>query len=320
LSEDWAPGASIELLRERAALLARIRGFFAERDVLEVETPLLARRTVTDPHIDSFPVETPTGTRYLQTSPEFAMKRLLAAGIGDAYQICKAFRAEPVARLHNPEFSLLEWYRIGLDHHGLMNEVEALLRHVGGDRAPIGPICRLSYREAFARHAGVDPFVATEEECRAVAVAHGLEVTAAMSRDDWLDLLIGAVVAPAFDPQSYTFVYDFPEAQAALARVRVEDGHRVAERFELFHGPVELANGFHELIDVDEQRRRFERDCRARAAAGRVQPPIDEALLGAMAVGLPRCAGVALGLDRLLCALEGLEGLDQTISFAWERA
>jgi lysyl-tRNA synthetase class 2 len=320
LSEDWAPGASIELLRRRAALLARIRGFFAERDVLEVETPLLARRTVTDPHIDSFPVATPSGTRYLQTSPEFAMKRLLAAGIGDAYQICKAFRAEPAARLHNPEFSLLEWYRIGLDHHGLMDEVEALLRHIGADRSPTGPVCRLSYREAFVRYAGIDPFVASDAECRVVAAAHGLDVTAPMSRGDWLDLLIGAVVAPAFDPGAYTFVYDFPESQAALARVRVEDGHRVAERFELFHGSVELANGFHELIDADEQRRRFERDRRARAAAGRERPPMDEALLAAMVAGLPRSAGVALGLDRLLCALEGLEGLDQAISFAWERA
>lgn len=318
--EHWAPSASPELLRLRAALLGRVRRFFADRGVLEVETPLLGRATATDPHIDSLTVETAQGIRYLQPSPEFAMKRLLAAGAGDIYQICKAFRADPAARFHNPEFSLLEWYRLGYDHHELMDDVEALLAFAVADTLAPKPTIRLSYREVFRIHIGLDPFTASESECRRAAQARGLVVEGPMSRDDWLDLLIGSVVAPKLDPDRFTFVYDYPGSQAALARTRVDGGHVVAERFEVFRGPLELANGFRELSDASEQRQRFERDIEKRGIAHRCQPPMDEELLAALTVGLPECSGVALGLDRLLMLIGHAPHIEQTLSFGWDRA
>lgn len=320
MSGQWEPSASLEQLQLRAAMLDRIRRFFAARGVLEVETPLLGRATVTDPHIDSLSVNTTPSTRYLQTSPEFAMKRLLAAGVGDIYQVCKAFRVDPAARFHNPEFTLLEWYRVGLDHHALMDEVEALLEFTIGDALTVNSAQRLTYREAFCQHARLDPSTVSEAECRAVAQTQGLRVEGHMSRDDWLDVLMASVVAPKFEPDRFTFLYDYPGSRAALARTRVEDGQVVAERFELFWGALELANGFHELSDAREQRRRFERDIRTRTAARQSRPPMDEALLSALTAGLPECSGVALGLDRLLMIIGGVAHIEQTLSFDWERA
>lgn len=298
-------------------MLAGIRAFFAARGVLEVDTPLLSRAAATDLHVHSASVELNAERRYLHTSPEFPMKRLLAAGSGDIFQVCKVVRADEAGRWHNPEFTMLEWYRLGFDQHDLMNEVVALLETL--DEGP-ARIEKLSYGEAFRRHVSVDPHRATVAELADAATDRGLDVTGRLDRDAWLDLLMSAVVAPAFAADAYTFVYDYPASQAALARTHRVDDVEVAARFELFRGELELANGFHELSDADEQRRRFEADLQARQSSGLELPPMDRYLLEALASGLPECSGVALGIDRLLAVLQGGEALDTVLTFPWERA
>jgi len=316
----WRPTTGRDFLLRRARLLAAVRGFFAERRVLEVDTPVLGLHTVTDPHIDSIAVTPPPGSTpgaaYLQTSPEYAMKRLLAAGSGDIYQIAHAFRAEEHGRLHNPEFTLLEWYRLGYDHHGLMTEVAELVRSVLGAL----PVRRFTYAEAFGRFADLDPFDAGPDalrRCAARAVPGAPDL--GDDRDAWLDLIMGHLIAPALGAESLDFVYDYPASQAALAR-RLPDTPDRAARFELFVSGLELANGFHELADPAEQRRRFERDQARRAAAGKPVPALDRRLLAALQAGLPDCAGVALGLDRLLMLQLGAERIEQVIPFPAERS
>ncbi|MDD3762877.1 MAG: EF-P lysine aminoacylase EpmA [Nevskiales bacterium] len=315
----WRPSATIETLRARAELLGSVRAFFAARDVLEVETPVLSRHATVDRHIDSF--RTADGG-WLQTSPEFAMKRLLAAGSGSIYQIARVFRRDEQGRHHNPEFSLLEWYRTGFDHHRLMDEVEALLTACLGRTLRCE---RLSYRAAFERHAGFDPLSADAPALRrrlgeaGVAEPEGVTADEAGDPDFWLDLWMSIVVGPKLGADAPVFVYDFPASQAALARVRAGNPP-VAERFELFWRGVELANGFHELTDAGEQERRFRGDCAWRHAQGRIVPPYDVELIAALAAGLPPCAGVALGLDRLLALHLGLDRIDATMAFAADRA
>ena len=293
---QWAPSAAQNALRRRADLLRAIRQFFDAREVLEVDTPVLSMHATVDRHIESF--RTADG-RWLQTSPEFAMKRLLCSGAGSIWQLCKVFRLEEAGRHHNPEFSLLEWYRLGFDHHALMDEVEALLHHCGVASSHVFE--RLSYREAFQRHAGFDPLRASTEEMRAAAAGRSPPPPDDLCdvRDDWLDHFFGSIVSPVLGQQTPCFVYDFPASQAALSRVRGE----VAERFELIWRGVELANGFHELADADEQSGRFEKELFWRQAKGRTAPPADAHLIAALHAGLPDCAGVALGLDRLLMLL-----------------
>lgn len=310
----WAPSASLEALRARAKLLSAIRVFFCERGVLEVETPLLSQHGTVDRHIDSFQLL--QGGRWLHTSPEFAMKRLLCAGSGAIWQLCKVFRVDEAGRHHNPEFSLLEWYRPGFDHHTLMDEMEALFAHCGL-AANMG-FERITYREAFIRHAGFDPFTASIAEMRQQASgrtpppADGL----GEQRDAWLDHFFGSIVSPQLGWQQPCFVYDFPASQAALARVRGD----VAERFELIWRGVELANGFHELADADEQARRFAADEAWREAQGKATPAADRHLIAALQHGLPDCAGVALGVDRLLMLLSGASDIASTLAFDWGRA
>jgi lysyl-tRNA synthetase class 2 len=315
---DWRPTASLEVLKARAELNGSVRAFFMRAGVLEVETPILSAAATVDRRIESF------GTRdgrWLQTSPEFAMKRLLAAGSGPIYQIARAFRFEEAGRWHNPEFSLLEWYRPGWDHRRLMDEVAALMMAlVPGVQAPFP---RLSYREAFQRHAGLDPFDASTAELRDAALtASGLigdHGSGAEDRDFWLDLLMSHVVGPGLGAQSPEFLYDFPASQSALARIRAGDP-ALAERFELFWRGIELANGFHELADAEEQERRFRADQQARAAAGLAVPAYDRHLIEALRAGLPDCAGVALGLDRVLMLRLDLGSLDEVLAFPSARA
>lgn len=316
-------------MRLRARLLAAVRAFFAERGVLEVETPVLGAATVTDPHLHS--LATASGL-YLQTSPEYAMKRLLAAGSGPIYQLARAFRDGETGRRHNPEFTLLEWYRPGFDHHRLMDEVEELLAAVLGERLPGGPSGKtecLTYSEAFRRHAGVDPFTdGTERLAEAARTAGGGHAPdLGDDRDAWLDLLMATAVGPELGRERPTFVHDFPASQAALARVRgpvpragSAGGPAVAERFELFVEGVELANGFHELTDPAEQRRRFERDLAVRRKRGLPEPPVDERLLAALEAGLPDSAGVALGFDRLVMLAAGAESIRHVLAFPADRA
>lgn len=324
---DWRPSATPAALRTRAALLARTREFFAARAVLEVDTPLLVNSPVSDVHIGSAAVELApdkaaarsTPRLYLHTSPEYAMKRLLAAGSGDIYQICHVVRADERGRLHNPEFTLIEWYRQGWRLEALMDEVEALVRALLGAATRRGE--RLSYREAFVRELGLDPFSSADAELRAAAQRFGLEAGAARGgeRDQLLDFLMGCAVGPGLGRAALTFIHGYPASQAALARLDPQDP-RTALRFELYCEGLELANGFQELQSAAEQRARFERDNTARRSAGLPAAAPDERLLAALAAGLPECAGVALGFDRTLMLALGAAHIDEVLPFPTARA
>jgi elongation factor P--(R)-beta-lysine ligase len=318
---DWRPSATGERLRARAALLARARAFFAARAVMEVDTPLLVNAPVSDVHIHSARVllaASPEPPLYLHTSPEYAMKRLLAAGSGDIYQICHVVRGEESGALHNPEFTLIEWYRLGADLDALMAEVEALVRVLLGERAP-APCERLSYGEAFRRETGLDPLTAPVAELARAAADDGFRGGAETSRDEWLELLMAARVGPRLGRGALTFLHGYPASQAALARLDPHDA-RVAHRFELYCEGLELANGFHELGAADEQRERFHRDHEERRRRGLPVAPLDERLLAALASGLPDCAGVALGFDRTLMLAVGASHIDQVLAFPTSRA
>lgn len=300
-------------------MLADIRSFFLDRHVLEVDTPLLCSRGITDPALEPLLVEQGSSiseARYLQTSPEYAMKRLLASGSGPIYQIAHAFRDDESGRRHNPEFSLLEWYRPHLDHHGLMEEVAAL---VGGLLMREGSK-KYSYRELFAEFLAVDPFNATAAELEAAARKVTDAGSLQGSREFWLDMLLTHAIEPALADSGMVFVYDYPAPQAALARIVEVDGVSVGQRFELYVDGVELANGYCELTDAAEQRRRFEEDNRRRLDAGKRELPIDENLLAAMVSGLPDCSGVALGIDRLLMLKTGIDDIRRVQSFSWDRS
>lgn len=299
-------------LRARADTLAAVRAFFAARGVLEVETPLLGCATVTDPALAPLAC----ADRWLQTSPEYAMKRLLAAGSGPIYQVCKAFRGGEAGSRHNPEFTMLEWYRTGFDLAQLMAEVAELVRGLLGEK----PLEMLSYGELFQRHLGVDPHRASVGELEACArerLDYSGRASAGRdeSRDTWLDLLLSHVIEPAL--AGFVFVFDFPASQAALARLRQDGDVAVAERFELYVDGLELANGYRELTDPAEQRRRFEADNAVLRARGEAERPVDERLLAALEQGLPDCAGVALGLDRLLMLKLGVDRIDDVLGFDW---
>ena len=318
---DWPPTASREMLSLRAEILARIRAFFADRGVMEVETPLLASTPVTDLHLHAMscryrgPGADEGRELFLQTSPEFAMKRLLAAGSGPIYQICRAVRDGEAGRSHNPEFTILEWYRPGWDHHRLMDEVDELLAAILG----CGSGERLSYAATFRRYAGVDVFDETDAALRLRVKEFGVSDLEDLSRDDLLDLVLTHVIEPKLGHCQPTFIHDYPASQASLARVR--DGNPpLAERFEVFAEGLELANGYHELVDAVEQRRRFETDNATRKRQGLPAVPIDERLLAAIDHGLPDCAGVALGVDRLIMLASGAHNIADVIAFPIDRA
>ncbi len=342
---DWHPTASLDILKLRARMLAHIREFFARRGVLEVETPCLSAAATPDPVLLSFATHytgpgAPHGQAlYLHTSPEFAMKRLLAAGLGSIYQICKVFRDGESGRLHNPEFTLLEWYRVGFDHHRLMDELAELVGEALGDLLSALPVEKLSYRDAFLHHCRLDPHTATVDEFAAHARELDIHAPATLGADDpdgWRHLLLSHAIEPHLGQGRLTFLYDYPASQAALARLR-PGNPPLAERFELYLNGVELANGFHELGDVDEQRRRFEQDLKRREAMGLPPVPVDQRLLAAMGrdarvlqktgcreqpltQGLPDCAGVALGLDRLVMVAAGKHSLGEVLAFPFDRA
>jgi lysyl-tRNA synthetase class 2 len=310
-------------LLKRAAILAEIRRFFADRGVLEVETPAMSQATVTDIHLVPFetrfvgPGAADGMTLYLMTSPEYHMKRLLAAGSGPIYQMGRSFRNEEAGRHHNPEFTMLEWYRPRYDMYRLMNEVDDLLQQVlDCDTAET-----LSYQQAFTRHLNVDPLSADKAELREAAAKLDLSNIAATEedRDTLLQLLFTMGVEPHIGRDKPTFVYHFPATQASLAEISTED-HRVAERFEVYYKGIELANGFRELTDSREQRQRFEQDNRKRAARGLPQHPVDNNLLDALEHGMPECSGVALGVDRLIMIALGAASLSDVLAFPVSRA
>ena len=316
LETIWSPSATLETIKIRAKLLASIREFFKLRNVLEVNTPILAPATVTDPYIESLQLHSsPTGTLegpwYLQTSPEFAMKRLLAAGSGDIYQIAPAFRCGEVGRHHNPEFTMLEWYRLGLDHHALIDEVADLLSVLGISTT----FDKISYAQVFQDFAGIEPHDSSLQTLRQCAcdLNVGQNLLAHLTeRDQWLDLLMSEVVGPKLGLEKPVFIYDFPATQAALAKI---GSHGLAERFELFVDGIELANGYHELTDPCELACRFKSDNEMRNKLGSNEVVTDVRLLAAMRSGLPQCAGVAIGFDRLLMFKAGLSAIDSAMAF-----
>ncbi|HEX2463831.1 MAG TPA: EF-P lysine aminoacylase EpmA [Thermoanaerobaculia bacterium] len=319
----WEPSASIDALRARADLLQRIRAFFNQRGVLEVETPALSQRAVTDVHLASLsalyrgPGVTTDGlSLFLVTSPELAMKRLLATGSGPIFQIARAFRDGERGRQHNPEFTLLEWYRPGFDGVALQEEVAALLREVAG----AARCDRRSYASLFEETLALDPHRAGLDAVIDAMRRTGLQAPPPADADEGLQLLFSHSIEPrlAASPAP-VIVFDYPRGQAALARLSASDPP-VAERFEVYWRGLELANGFHELTDAAEQRRRFERDREQRHRRGLPVPLADERFLSALEAGLPECSGVALGVDRLLMAMLGARSIDEVLAFPIERA
>ena len=317
---QWLPSTTPSTLRRRAELFALIREFFARRQVIEVDTPVLARYGVTDPAIEPIVVAgSEDSPRFLQTSPEFAMKRLLAAGSGPIYQLGKAFRAQERGSRHNPEFTLLEWYRPGFRVEDLMDEVSALVRCCFGDASPVSEV-RMTYGEAFASATGLDPLRASLDELKAVAGKFTDTATLSLDRDAWLDLLVSHAVEPSLRGRGLVFLHAYPASQAALARCVEEDGEAFADRFELYVDGVEVADGYRELLDPSVLRARAVEDNAHRRLATQEERELDPRLVAAMEAGLPDCSGVALGVDRLLMAVTGIERLEQVMPFSWDRA
>ncbi len=323
---DWRPSADFAALRLRAQLNALIRSFFAQRNVTEVETPVLSLAGNTDPNIASFSLQFggrtdgAPRTRWLRTSPEYPLKRLLAAGFGDCYELGRVFRDGEAGGRHNPEFTMLEWYRLGCDHRALIWETTAL---IGEALALVGRrahLVEVAYHELYRQQLGIDPHSASDAQLRA-ALGNSVIDPTGLTRDDWLDLLMTHRLQPSFPPDQLLAVYDYPASQCALARVR-DDGAEnipVAERFELYLGSLEIANGYHELADADEQARRLEHDRRVRTQRGVVAPPCDAHLLAALTGGFPDCAGVAMGVDRLLMAMLGTGRIADVLAFDFGR-
>ena len=317
-----------EALLLRARLNALIRDFFAQRGVVEVETPILSAAGNTEPNIEGFvtefsgPIMAGSRDRFLRTSPEYPLKRLLAAGFGDCYELGRVFRNGEAGRSHNPEFTMLEWYRVGWDHRRLALETAQLVRAALTLAQRDAAVNSVSYRDWFRAGIGIDPFVADEGELRAMLQGQVMQ-TAGLTRDDWLDLIVTHRLQPALPRDAITIVYDFPASQCSLAKIRagkpsMADGS-VAERFEVYLGRRELANGYHELNDASEQRARFERENMLRLARGQRELPIDENLLAALDQ-LPDCAGVALGVDRLLMDVLGRDDIRDVLAFPFTQA
>lgn len=312
----WQPSASIELLRQRAQLIAKIRDFFTQRHYLEVETPVMARYGVTDIYLSNIKATFRGESYCLQTSPEYHMKRLLAAGSGPVFQLARVFRDDELGRWHNPEFTLLEWYQLGIDHHELMAEMDLLLQTVMHTR----PMLKKTYQQAFLEACAVDPFATTPGQLQQALEQHNLANVLAHDEQDidqYLFLLMSHVVEPFLGQEAEPVaVYDFPPSQASLAQIN----QGVAERFEVYYQGVELANGFHELTDVDAQTKRFAQDQRSRVQQGLPVVEADQYLLAALDHGLPACSGVALGIDRLLALVLKQPAIAQVLSFDFSKA
>lgn len=306
----WQPTAPLSNLRHRAQLLREVRAFFHERQVLEVDTPLLMPNSVTDPYMTALEVHNLGQTYYLQTSPEYAMKRLLCAGIGDIYQLGKNVRAEERGAKHQSEFTLLEWYRVGWDHHQLMDEVFALVSMATG----LSKRENYTYQQCFEQYLAFDPLAITTPQLAAIASAKLGQLPADLRHDDYLSLLFATCIEPFLGQGGVAFVSDFPASQASLARLNPE--HQTAARFECYCSGLELANGFWELTEATLQRQRFEADNLIRQTLGKPTIAIDEPFLAALEQGLPMCSGVALGFDRLLMLSLGESDIARVVPFA----
>lgn len=320
----WQPTASIENLKKRANILKKIRDFFYKRNIVEIETPSLSHATVTDVHLHSIRAQIAllnlqhTKTLYLQTSPEYAIKRLLAAGCGSVYQICKAFRDDESGRYHNPEFTLLEWYRIGFDHHALMGEMDEFFQAILNAK----PAKKFSYQEVFEQYLNINPHTVSVEQLKQVAKQHNIGEVSGLEyedRDTWLQIMMSHCIEPLLGQEEPVFIYDYPASQAALAKIR-NANPSVGERFEVYIKGIEIANGFHELTDAKEQRKRFENDLKMREKLKLPKVPIDEHFLFALQHGMPECSGVALGVDRLVMIAVGAKHINEVIAFPIDRA
>ena len=329
---DYAPTASWTMLRERAKLIAELRQFFVDRDFLEVETPLISRDTVIDRYLDPIEVSDPIhrqqtkeGPFWLQTSPEFAMKRMLCGNQMDAagapvgiFQICKAFRREELGNFHNPEFTMLEWYRIGDDYQTGRRLLGELASYVLSKEATKASFSESTYRDAFLDLAKIDPFQASENELKECADLEGSELSG--DRDFWLNIILESKVQPELGKNQPVVLYDYPASQAALATTRKKDGVLLAERFELFYQGVELANGYHELSDPDVLLKRNLEVNELRRMDGSQTFNVESRLLQGLRSGFPACSGTALGVDRLLmCRLES-DHINDVITFPFDRA
>ncbi len=315
---NWRPSASVNALHARARLNRQIREFMQQHGVLEIETPALSESGNTDPYIDSLCVHTNSGMRYLHTSPEYPMKRLLAAGSGDIYQICKVWREEENGSQHNSEFTMLEYYRVGFSDQRLMQEVAELLTQLLPNITIPPYYC--SYQACFLETLALDPHNVSLKQLKQCAATHQIDFAGELDKQGWLDLLFTHVVEPAFDPHQLTFVYHYPAEQAALATVISQNGVQLAQRFEVYCGALELGNGYQELTDSKQNTQRLQQDIAQRQDSGLSTIPIDKRFLAAMEHGMPRAAGVAIGLDRLLLCPTKQGELKQVISFAWELA
>ena len=323
---SWTPTASRDAMRLRAWVNRLVREFFHARNVLEVETPVLSQAGNTDPNIASFHLEFSgrtdgaPRTRWLRTSPEFALKRLLAAGMGDCYELGRVFRDGEAGGRHNPEFTMLEWYRLGWDHLRLIDETAELVNAALSLVRREASLQVVTYRDLYRDALGIDPFSASEHALREALGDVQIDPSG-LVRDDWLDLLMTHRLQPLFAADRLLAVVDYPASQCALARVRDDgDGYPVAERFELYLGSIELANGYHELLDAEEQALRFARDGDVRRSRNQCVPPTDTQLIAALESGLPACAGVALGVDRLLMALLETPRIADVLAFDFARA
>ena len=326
MQSDWQPSCSIELLRLRAQLLAEIRGFFSARAVLEVETPLLSYSSGTDPQLDfftsdycSYPLQQ---TLYLQTSPEFAMKRLLAAGSGSIYQICKAFRNGESGRTHNPEFSILEWYKVDFTLTQLMDEIADLIAVLFKDRTQLNATQRISYQELFYNSTGLDPLLFNYEHYCAYALKSESSEAIALCKTDhnaWLDFIFSHHIQPVLGQNSLCMVYGYPACQSSLARIN-KDNSKLTDRVEIFINGIELGNGYYELTDAQEQNQRFDNEIMLRQQNNRPTIVKNIQLIAALEAGLPECSGMAIGIDRLLMVMTKNNHLEDVIPFLLARS
>jgi lysyl-tRNA synthetase class 2 len=327
----WDPSATLTAIKQRANLLQQIRDFFAQRNVVEVDTPLLCQHGVTSPHLEPIQV----GSRFLQTSPEYAMKRLLAAGAGDIFQICKAFREEELGSLHNPEFTILEWYRLGQNHHQLMAEIDKLLHHILASNSEqfnqqqlTYTTDKISYREIFKQYLHCDPLLSSVEQLQQL-ILDKINLSIQLKKNiinftkqDCQEFLFSNCIEPHLQQiGKIQIIYNYPSEQAALAKIVLDqDGEPIAERFEVYVNGIELANGYHELTDPDEQHHRFLAEQKMRSYYNKKFIPIDPLLLAALQAGMPHCSGVALGIDRLLMITTNNKSIRNVINFCWDRA
>jgi lysyl-tRNA synthetase class 2 len=320
-SSIWQPTADISTLQTRAKILKEIRQFFADRDVLEVETPLISKFGVTDPHINAIPVLLDDKERYyLQTSPEYGMKRLLAAGSGAIYQLTKAFREGDIGNAHNPEFTMLEWYRPGFDHFQLMTEVDNLLQTILHTKSAQ----RVTYKELFQQYLSFDPHIVTMEQLKKIIYIGDFNFSDVFIKeatiDDWLQVLFSYYIEPKLIGDTPWIVYNYPASQAALAKLKQESNIIIAERFEVYVQGIELANGYHELTEPKQQLIRFQRDQKTREQLKKPFMAIDDRLIAALDEGLPACAGIALGVDRLVMLAVNASSIQEVIAFPLARA